>query len=83
MQVSINDINDQSMFPNRHASITIQIIYKPNPDLEIVLVFKLSDFILPLSQYWIFMLPLLLPLSHYLTLGQIKLFVIHNKNGRG
>ena len=54
MQVSINDINDQSMFLNRHPSITIQIIYKPNPELEIVPVFKLSGFVLPLSQYLIF-----------------------------
>ena len=73
MQVNIKDINDQSAFPNRYSSIAIWIIYKPNPELEIVPVFKSSDFLLPLSWYWIFILLLLLPLSHYPISGQFKL----------
>ena len=53
MQVSIYD---QSMFAYKHLTITISIISKSNPYLEIVPVLRSSDFILPLPQYQIFVL---------------------------
>ena len=53
MQVNIYD---QSTFTHKHLSITIPILSKPNPCLEIVPVLRSSDCVLPLPQYWIFVL---------------------------
>ena len=55
MQVSIHD---QSVFSHKHLSINIPIISKSNTYLETVPALRLSDFILPLPWYQIFVFTL-------------------------
>ena len=53
MQASIYD---QSTFAHKHLSITILIVSKSNPYLEIVPIIRSSDFVPPLPWYQIFVL---------------------------
>ena len=69
LQVSIYD---QSTFSFKHLSFMVPIISKSNPHLEIVPVTRSFDFIPPLQQHQIFVLP-------YLLKSAFELFKISNK----